>query len=176
MIFLQGHTDVNLEHFSIAHDRAYILPLLQQAVKLNPQLKFIASPWSPPEWMKIMKYRSSGVAFWNLALDEAGGPKLGTDCNNCTGLITVTKDEGYKLTKDYEELANFSKNIKPGTQRIKSVPKGNLESLAFQNPDGSYVLIVSHKSTLPIVFSVDLQDQSRWYIAQKRGISTFHWR
>ena len=29
-----------------------ILPLLRQALALNPRLKVIASPWSPPAWMK----------------------------------------------------------------------------------------------------------------------------
>ena len=47
-----GHTDYDMRHFSIAHDRAEILPLLRQALELNPQLKVIATPWSPPAWMK----------------------------------------------------------------------------------------------------------------------------
>jgi glucosylceramidase len=47
-----GQTDYALEHFSIDHDRAQILPLLRQARALNPRLKVIATPWSPPAWMK----------------------------------------------------------------------------------------------------------------------------
>jgi glucosylceramidase len=47
-----GGTDPNLTHFSIAHDQADIIPLVQQALQLNPQLKVMASPWSPPGWMK----------------------------------------------------------------------------------------------------------------------------
>src|SRR5512133_686990 len=47
-----GHTDFGLRHFSIAHDRAEILPLLRQARALNPNLKIMATPWSPPAWMK----------------------------------------------------------------------------------------------------------------------------
>jgi glucosylceramidase len=47
-----GHTDFDLRHFSIAHDRAEILPLLRQARALNPDLKVMATPWSPPAWMK----------------------------------------------------------------------------------------------------------------------------
>src|SRR5438094_5426897 len=31
---------------------AQILPLLRQAKALNPHLQIIASPWSPPAWMK----------------------------------------------------------------------------------------------------------------------------
>jgi glucosylceramidase len=47
-----GQTDYSLRHFSIAHDQAQILPLLRQAERLNPTLRIVASPWSPPGWMK----------------------------------------------------------------------------------------------------------------------------
>ena len=47
-----GRTDYALRRFSIDHDRRQILPLLRRALRLNPQLKVIGSPWSPPAWMK----------------------------------------------------------------------------------------------------------------------------
>jgi glucosylceramidase len=47
-----GQTDYALEHFTVGHDTAQILPLLRTARALNPQLKVIATPWSPPAWMK----------------------------------------------------------------------------------------------------------------------------
>jgi glucosylceramidase len=47
-----GATDPSLTSFSIAHDQSYILPLVQAAKTLNPQMKLMANPWSPPAWMK----------------------------------------------------------------------------------------------------------------------------
>ena len=47
-----GASDPSLSHFSIAHDRAYILPALGQVLAEDPQTEFLASPWSPPAWMK----------------------------------------------------------------------------------------------------------------------------
>jgi glucosylceramidase len=47
-----GRTDYRMRHFSIAHDRRQILPLLRQALALNPRLKVIGTPWSAPAWMK----------------------------------------------------------------------------------------------------------------------------
>ena len=47
-----GQTDYQQRHFSIAHDQAQIVPLLRQAKALNPRLQIIATPWSPPAWMK----------------------------------------------------------------------------------------------------------------------------
>jgi glucosylceramidase len=47
-----GQTDYGLRHFSVAHDQTQILPLLRQAERLNPHLTMLATPWSPPAWMK----------------------------------------------------------------------------------------------------------------------------
>jgi glucosylceramidase len=47
-----GQTDPNLTSFSIAHDQTYTIPLILQAKTLNPQMKLMSNPWSPPAWMK----------------------------------------------------------------------------------------------------------------------------
>ncbi len=47
-----GQTDPQLKDFSIAHDKAYILPALTQALAADHRIEFLASPWSPPAWMK----------------------------------------------------------------------------------------------------------------------------
>jgi glucosylceramidase len=52
----------NLPNFSIAHDQVDIIPLIQQAKGLNPQLKIMANPWSPPGWMKASNSMVSGSA------------------------------------------------------------------------------------------------------------------
>ena len=57
-----GQTNPTLSQFSIAHDLPYIVPTLQQALALNPGLKILANPWSPPGWMKT-----------NGTLDNSGG-------------------------------------------------------------------------------------------------------
>ena len=44
--------DPDLKRFSIDHDRAYILPIIREARAVNPDLWLLASPWSPPGWMK----------------------------------------------------------------------------------------------------------------------------
>jgi glucosylceramidase len=44
--------DVELKHFSVQRDEAYIIPMIQEILKINPDLYLFASPWSPPGWMK----------------------------------------------------------------------------------------------------------------------------
>jgi len=55
-----GQTDPNLLNFSVAHDDAYIVPLLQQALTVNPSAKVVALPWSPPAWMKTTDTMNGG--------------------------------------------------------------------------------------------------------------------
>ena len=47
-----GLPDPTLAHFSIAHDNAYVLPILREALAIQPRLRILANPWSPPGWMK----------------------------------------------------------------------------------------------------------------------------
>jgi len=47
-----GMTDPNLEHYSLKHDKEYILPLLKKAIGINPSIHVMLTPWSPPGWMK----------------------------------------------------------------------------------------------------------------------------
>lgn len=47
-----GKTDDNLDHFSLAYDTLYLVPVLQEILRIAPDIKLMASPWSPPVWMK----------------------------------------------------------------------------------------------------------------------------
>ncbi|RAK69319.1 glucosylceramidase [Hymenobacter edaphi] len=47
-----GQTDPELKHFSLQPDRAHLLPVLKEILAINPRIKLLGSPWSPPPWMK----------------------------------------------------------------------------------------------------------------------------
>ncbi len=42
----------DLSDFSIERDKQYIIPLIKAFQKANPNIKFLATPWSPPSFMK----------------------------------------------------------------------------------------------------------------------------
>lgn len=52
--------DYAMRDFSIERDRRYILPAVREAQKRSPSLRFFASPWSPPTWMKFPKAYNYG--------------------------------------------------------------------------------------------------------------------
>ncbi|MDO9274884.1 MAG: glycoside hydrolase family 30 beta sandwich domain-containing protein [Lutibacter sp.] len=47
-----GQTDINLTQFSLAPDKINLIPLLKEILAINPTIKIMGSPWSPPVWMK----------------------------------------------------------------------------------------------------------------------------
>ncbi|MEO8737835.1 MAG: glycoside hydrolase family 30 beta sandwich domain-containing protein [Edaphobacter sp.] len=47
-----GQTDPALARFSLAPDRADVIPVLKEILAINPKIKILGSPWSAPTWMK----------------------------------------------------------------------------------------------------------------------------
>lgn len=45
-------TDVELKHFGLGYDKLYLIPVIKEILKINPEIKFLGSPWSAPTWMK----------------------------------------------------------------------------------------------------------------------------
>jgi glucosylceramidase len=102
-----GQQDRHLERFSIERDQEYVLPVLKAARRLNPALRFLASPWTPPSWMKtngrfgggslrpdcypyfaeylarfIEAYRSEGIEIYALTIQNEPefGPEAYPSC------------------------------------------------------------------------------------------------
>jgi O-glycosyl hydrolase len=59
-----GDVDPELLRFSIDHERAYVLPMLRLARKMNPELYVFGAPWSPPGWMKSNGSMLGGSTAW----------------------------------------------------------------------------------------------------------------
>ena len=47
-----GQTDPGLTRFSLSHDDVAIIPVLREALTINPRLQVMGTPWSAPGWMK----------------------------------------------------------------------------------------------------------------------------
>ncbi|MBN7810593.1 glucosylceramidase [Algoriphagus sp. H41] len=53
-------TDPELTQFSLGPDTLDVIPVLREILQINPNLKLMASPWSPPAWMKDNKDTRGG--------------------------------------------------------------------------------------------------------------------
>ncbi|MHB0955438.1 MAG: glycoside hydrolase family 30 protein [Pirellulaceae bacterium] len=47
-----GQVDPEMAKFTLAPDRADVIPVLKEILKIVPDIKIMGSPWSPPTWMK----------------------------------------------------------------------------------------------------------------------------
>jgi len=83
---------------------------------------------------------------WNILLDETGGPNhVGNLC--FAPIHADTKNGKLLYTNSYYYIGHFSKFIQPGAKRIScSSNRKALESTAFENPDGSLVVVVMNGS------------------------------
>jgi glucosylceramidase len=138
---------------------------------------------------------ASAVALWNLALFPQGGPAqaLGYGCQGCTGMVSVDPQTGrYALSRDYYELAQFSRFIQPGAVRVSSphfvsyglggpghfkpVVSSGLDDVAFLNPDGTRVLFAYNTAASQISFAVRWHRSSFTYRIPPHATTTLRWR
>ena len=52
--------DYELKSFSVKRDEGCLIPYIKAAQAVNPQMRFHASPWSPPGWMKTNGSQTGG--------------------------------------------------------------------------------------------------------------------
>lgn len=55
-----GKTDPTLSQFTLAEEQKELIPVLKQILKINPQIKILGSPWTPPIWMKTNNASKGG--------------------------------------------------------------------------------------------------------------------
>ena len=124
---------------------------------------------------------SSTVINWNLALDPTGGPHVG-GCSTCTGIITVGPGDTVTPNAEYYALGQLSRFVQPGAVRIASTSfgttgwNGEVEDVAFQNPDGSTVLVAHNENDNAQAFAVQEGQQRFTYTLPGDSLATFVWK
>jgi glucosylceramidase len=127
----------------------------------------------------VTRHWGKSVIFWNLALNQNHEPYLG-GCTTCRGVMTVDESSSpaqVKPTVDYTALGHASKFLLPGARRIESntFGQGSLEDVAFQNPDGSVVVVVLNGSDSPISFNLSWRGRFAQYKLAGAEAATFVW-
>jgi glucosylceramidase len=144
-----------------------------------------------------MRNWASAFAVWNVALDRAGGPVQppNSGCRGCRGVITIDeRTKAVRYSSKYYQLGQFSKFVRRGAVRIGSpsfvtyrvtrsarhrrmpYAVGGLDDVAFQNPDGAKVLVVTNNGTTASTFAVRTDGRYFTYRLGAGAIATFNWR
>lgn len=106
----------------------------------------------------INDFNNGTVAWtdWNILLDEKGGPNhVGNFCFAPVHADSKTGELTYLNSFYY--IGHFSKFIRPGAKRIiSSASRGQFLTTAFQNTNGSVVVVVMNASddTIPYHMSI----------------------
>lgn len=127
--------------------------------------------------VQATRHWARGVLFWNLALDEKGGPHAG-GCDTCIGVVTIdSRTGGVTRNHGYYALAHASRFVRPDAWRVASTATtAGLDNVAFQNADdASVVLIVTNTDPGPREFSVRQHDLRFRYRMPARSVATFRW-
>jgi O-glycosyl hydrolase len=121
-----------------------------------------------------MRNWGNGVMLWNIALDPEGGPLSGIPLNR--GLVVADPETGdVSYNGEYYALAHASRFVEPGAHRIytNSFGAGSVENVAFQNPDGSKVVLAYNDSDAAQTISIADGSQSFDYTLEAGNAVTF---
>lgn len=114
-----GQTDVNLDNFSIAPDMTNVVPVLQNMLAVNADIKVMGSPWSAPAWMKTnqslyggklqTQYYEVYANYLRKYIDAYGANGIAIDA--ITPQNEPLHESGYPTMRmEATEQANFIKN------------------------------------------------------------------
>lgn len=121
---------------------------------------------------------SRSSLMWNLALDENYGPQ-NNGCSNCRGVITISQANGQvNYNEEYYAIGHFSKFVRPGARRIGlTLPQSltNTGTVAFQNTDGSKVLVLANYDSDFKTFTVKQGTRNFNYSIPPTSVVTMVW-
>lgn len=89
---------------------------------------------------------SRTVIEWNLANDPGFGPHTDDGgCTLCQGALTI----GDSITRNvsYYIIAHASREVVPGSVRVKSSSRPNVGHVAYRRPDGQVVVILQNENS-----------------------------
>lgn len=120
---------------------------------------------------------SKNALLWNLALNQAYGP-TNNGCEGCRGVITVSASGLVTRNEEYYSLAHFSKFVRPGAVRVQTLADQGLsdvDAVAFQNTDGTKVLIVANYGSVDKNFSIAQGNRTISYTIAAKAVATIRW-
>ncbi len=122
---------------------------------------------------------AKAVVLWGIALDQSHNPHAG-GCGTCRGLVTVNLNQSpvtVSYNGDYYALGHASRFVHPGATRIGSSSPGrqSLETVAFQNVDGSIALLVLNNAATQQEFNISWRGRALPAALPPGSLATYVW-
>jgi glucosylceramidase len=139
------------------------------------------SPDYATDWAKwshtftgILRNWARCIVGWNLVLDEKGRPNIGPF--SCGGLVTLdSQTHEVRPSGQYWAFAHYSKLVQRGARVIGSQGAlTDIDHVAFENPDGSRVLVLTNQGAEQKVECAD-GPRAMELTLDPGSITTLHW-
>ncbi len=132
--------------------------------------------------MDDLKNWVSGWIYWNMILDQDGGPWLTSpehsdpDNNHQHPVVIIDRDtKEVTFTGLFYYLAHFSKFVRPGANRIQCTGgSSQLNFVGFQNNDGTIVLNVINNG-IETDCKISWHNKTTIQRLRAHSITTFRW-
>ncbi|MBL4561561.1 MAG: hypothetical protein JKX79_11330 [Labilibaculum sp.] len=118
-------------------------------------------------WCKV-------VLEWNLAANSDLEPHTDGGCTQCLGALTIDGDAVIR-NPAYYIIAHASKFVRPGSYRIESNKQTDLPNVAFETPEGSFVIIVLNSSDSKKTFNIKLGEEIITTSLAAGSVGTYIW-
>ena len=116
----EGSADTSMANFNTTEDEKYIIPFIKAALAVRSDIKFWASPWTPPTWMKAAPF---------TAFTEPNSPT--TTSHFDSGNMT---DDASYLTAYAQYFVKFVNAYKAANINISVVAPQNAPNYALCYP------------------------------------------
>ena len=123
---------------------------------------------------EILRNWAQCIVGWNVVLDEEGRPNIGPAF--CGGMVTLNS-QTHEVTRSgqYWAFVHYSKFVRRGARVISSLSKlTDLDHVAFENPDGTHVLVITNKGAEQKVLC-QAAKQALELNLEPESVTTLHW-
>ena len=169
--------DYDMKGFSIDRDKKHLIPYIKAALKINPNLKLWASPWSPPAWMKTNNQYDSGSLRMESAILNAYAhyqakyvleyKKAGINITQIHPQNEPIMETKYPSCKwdNPETMNNYIKNYLGPTFVKEKIPAQIWLGTITNKDTNWFKHILDDKETMKYVSGLGLQYNSRFVLS-----------
>ncbi len=144
--------DYEMEHFTIERDEVNLIPYVEAARAVNPELRFWAVPWTPPPWMKTISARTAAVFATSRKCSKL------TRCTSWpqNALLVVHREtSAFYTTPAYHALRHLLQFLDPGVCAPRNRTKQRRPGI--QKPERQYPCGAAQ---LPVCAARHLNDET----------------